>query len=145
MAKVPSVPDSIEMQLDHDMEKIYRERMGWQPKTVKDRFETPDPTPVATPLNPQRKSSLFDLVYQRLRREMLSGQLAESHGMESFEDAEDFDVQDADEFFPVGRHEADENELTSAELRELAREAEEREKKAAVQPSPEPGAPSSDE
>jgi hypothetical protein len=123
-------PASVEMQYDHDMEKLYRERMGWQPKTVKDRYETPDPTPVAAPISMRKSPSIFDHVRDMIRREM--SEAAEAAGYESFEDADDFDVDD--DPFPHSRHTLDEDELSVAELRQRLQEAEARE--AAVEDPP---------
>jgi hypothetical protein len=56
--------------------------------------EMPDPTPVEVPLHMQRPLTLAEQV-QRLVRQQLSAQAA-NQGYESFEDADDFDVEGDD-------------------------------------------------
>lgn len=52
----------------------------------------PDPQPVAPPVGYQPEESMFDRVRAMVRREM--SQLAQNQDMESFEEADDFDVPD---------------------------------------------------
>lgn len=61
--------------------------------------EIPDPRPIAVPANWQRPLSLHDQIKRFIRTEM--SRSAEDSGEESFEDADDFDVdEDPDPFSP---------------------------------------------
>lgn len=61
-----------------------------------DGQEVPDPTPMAPPLGYKRQPSMHELIKDMVRSERLR-QEAEAQGHESFEDADDFDVDDDDE------------------------------------------------
>lgn len=65
-------------------------------KMLKNRVgvnEVPDPTPMAIPIGFKRPETLAEQVRRLVRSEQLSS-YARSQGMESFEEAEDFDVDD---------------------------------------------------
>lgn len=70
--------------------------------------ELPDPTPLEVPLNWKRPPSMQELIKQHIRSEM-SRQAADT-GMETFEEADDFDVDE------------DPDPLSQYELREMAEE-----------------------
>lgn len=112
---------SVELQFDHDLEKC-RLHFGHRPKTQNLRYEECNPTPVAAPLNLRRGPDIFDHMRAVIRRE-LSEQAAGAN-METFEEADDFDVDE--DPFPVSRFD-NEDEPTIAELRaqieELAKAA----------------------
>lgn len=56
------------------------------------RFEYPDPVPLAPPVNLRVPSGMRQLVQEMIRQEM--SQLAELHEMETFEEADDFEIED---------------------------------------------------
>lgn len=58
--------------------------------------EVPDPRPVEWPANLKRPLTLQEEIQRFVRVEM--SQRAAEHGMESFEEADDFDVGDEDEW-----------------------------------------------
>lgn len=58
--------------------------------------EIPDPTPVEVPLNLRRPLSLQDEMRRFIRTEL--SQQASAKGDESFEEADDFEVDDEEEF-----------------------------------------------
>lgn len=70
--------------------------------------ELPDSTPLAVPLNWKRPPSLQEMIKQHIRTEMSLS--AQDQGMESFEEADDFDVDE------------DPDPLSQYELREMAEE-----------------------
>lgn len=57
--------------------------------------EIPDPTPVELPLGFRRPPSIHELIKAAVRDEM--SREAESQGMETFDEADDFDVDDDEE------------------------------------------------
>ena len=67
-----------------------------------DGHEVPDPTPKALPVGFKRPETLAEQV-QRLVRTSVSEHAA-AHGMETFEEAEDFDTEDEDPFTPYETH-----------------------------------------
>lgn len=64
--------------------------------------EYPDPTPVEVPLHFRRPPTLQEQIKAMVRGEL--SRHAADQGMESFEEADDFDVGDVDEL-PFSRHE----------------------------------------
>lgn len=66
--------------------------------------ELPDPVPMAPPIGWFKQPSMFDQVRQMVRGEHLR-MYAEAQGAETFEEAQDFDVDD--EMFPVSPYEGD--------------------------------------
>lgn len=72
-------------------------------KIYKNRYETPDPTPVAVPLNYKHPPTLEDQMRRYIRSEV--SRMAEQDGEESFEEADDFDV--GDDFDPSSPYEQD--------------------------------------
>lgn len=56
-------------------------------------YETPDPTPMALPVNYSHPPTLRDQIRQMVRSERLA-QAARDCGAETFEEADDFDVGD---------------------------------------------------
>lgn len=71
----------------------------------KDGNEILDPTPVALPVRFQRPPSLVDDVRRLVAQEM--SRVAMDQDFDSFEDADDFDIDDDDQ--PRSRHELPEN------------------------------------
>lgn len=70
--------------------------------------ELPDDTPVEVPLNWKRPPSLREMIQQHIRTEM--SLTAQGEGMETFEEADDFEVDE------------DPDPLSQYELREMAEE-----------------------
>lgn len=66
--------------------------MFWKKHKPKSRVETPDPTPVAMPVNFHRPKPLQEQMREYTRRTL--NHLAEQQGAESFEEADDFDIGD---------------------------------------------------
>lgn len=60
------------------------------------RYEDPDQRPVDWPLNLKRPLTIQEEIQRFVRVEM--SQRAQEHGHESFEEADDFDVEDEDEW-----------------------------------------------
>lgn len=59
------------------------------------RYELPDPVPMAPPVGYRRQPSLLDQVREMVRSEQLALE-ARRAGMETFEESEDFEVEDYD-------------------------------------------------
>lgn len=51
----------------------------------------PDPTPVAPPIGYKKQPSMVDIIREQIR---LAGEASKSQGFETFEEADDFDVDD---------------------------------------------------
>lgn len=66
--------------------------------------EVPDPTPVAMPVGFERPPSMIEMIRMHIRREL--SEHAQSQGAETFEEAEDFEIEDED--IPLTRYEGDE-------------------------------------
>lgn len=79
--------------------------------------ETPDPVPLAPPIGWFKQPSMFDQVRDMVRGEHLR-MYAEAQGDESFEDANDFDVDD--DIFPASEHEGDFEPLESLQAKRQA-------------------------
>lgn len=58
-----------------------------------DGYEVLDPTPIAPPIGYKKSPSMFDLVRQQIRSEKLA-QEAREQGLETFDEADDFDIPD---------------------------------------------------
>lgn len=82
-----------------------------------DGREIPDPVPIAPPIGWFKQPSMFDQVRDMVRSEHLR-LYAEAQGAESFEEANDFEVED--EMFPTSPHEG---EFYSAEELQARRQA----------------------
>lgn len=87
------------------------------------RYEIPDPVPMSPPIGYHRAPSLIDQVRDMVRSEQLR-HMAETTGAETFEESEDFNVEDyepsspwEEQFDPVER-------LREARIAELAIRAE---------------------
>lgn len=74
--------------------------------------ELPDPTPVEVPIGFRRPLTLQEEIMRFVRREM--SQIAEQQGFETFEESDDFDVDD--DVMPYSRH-----ELTPAQEERIMR------------------------
>lgn len=62
-------------------------------------YEVPNPTPVAPPVGYKRQPSLTEQIRAMVRSEALR-QAAEAEGVETFEEADDFEVDDYDPTSP---------------------------------------------
>lgn len=90
--------------------------------------ELPDPVPMAPPVGYKKVPSMVDTIRDMIRSEKLR-QYALEQGAETFDEADDLDIDDPDDFEPYSEHEVD--DLTPiSELR--AR------KSASEQPAPQP-------
>lgn len=94
-----------------------------------------DPTPIAPPIGYKRQPSLSDQIREMVRNERLQAEL-EAAGLETFEDADDFEV--GDDYDPSTPWENDTTpsvkellEAGKAEIRRKKTEAETKEKEAA--------------
>lgn len=65
--------------------------------------EIPDPTPVAMPIHFQRPESLTDMMRRMIRTHL--SEAAESGGSESFEEANDFEIEDEEPEVNLTRYE----------------------------------------
>lgn len=91
--------------------------------------ELPDPVPMAPPVGYKKVPSMVDTIRDMIRSEKLRAYALEQ-GAETFEEADDLDIDDPDDFEPYSEHEVD--DLTPiSELR--ARQS------AASQPAAQPG------
>ena len=108
--------------------------------TIKNGWETPDPTPVARAVRFQRPPTLEEIV-QRSIRGALSRHAAEQ-GHETFEEANDFDVDDDGHEFRSDHEftEQDEEDLrVLKEAQRVKRENAKRQRGAAAAPPSLPG------
>lgn len=72
-----------------------------------DGAEVLDPTPVAMPVKFKRSRSLIEDVQALVQGEL--SRLADAHGFESFDEADDFDV--GEDYDPRSPHELDDGQL----------------------------------
>lgn len=79
--------------------------------------ELPDPVPLAPPVGWHANPSMFETMRQMIRSEAVRA-YAEAQGDESFEEAQDFDVED--EEFPQSPHEGDFDPLEDLQARRQA-------------------------
>lgn len=103
-----------------------------------------DPTPVAPPIGWHKQPSMHDIIAAQVRQALLDREV-EAQGMETWEEADDFDVDD--DPFPQSPHEGDFDPIDYDGLREAV-QAEKTGHGArapsgeAPPPTPEPKAPS---
>jgi len=83
----------------------------------KEGHELPDPTPVAPPLGYNPQPTLRDQIRDMVRSEKLR-QEAELAGAETFDESNDFEVDELDE--PTSSYEVDQGDLAYQMLREPA-------------------------
>lgn len=57
------------------------------------RFELPDPTPMAPPIGYKAEPTLSDMIRSMVRREQFNLEVSRA-GFETFDEAEDFDIED---------------------------------------------------
>lgn len=88
-----------------------------------DGSEKPSPKPMQPPLGYKRQPSMVEHIRAMVRSEQMR-LAAELEGMETFEDADDFDVADPDAE-PWSKYEVDDDLPSIAELRRRLAEAEE--------------------
>lgn len=99
MAKKPFLNDADERS---QMEFVDRETGEVRVRTHRGSYyEDPDPTPFSASVNVRPKESLEERMRRMIRDEM--SYQAEQQGMESFEEADDFDVDDEGD--PVSMYE----------------------------------------
>lgn len=100
-------------------------------------FEVPDPKPVAVPVGWKKPPSLNDRIAQMVRQELSAR--AEEVGMESFEDADDFDIPD-DPADPNSPWEEDfeANARLNADLAEVRKKSVENREKLIAEGNPTP-------
>ena len=79
--------------------------------------ELPDPVPVAPPVGWFKQPSMFDQVREMVRGEHLR-MYAEAQGAETFEEAQDFDVDD--EMFPTSEYEGEFEPMEDLQARRQA-------------------------
>lgn len=68
------------------------------------RQEMPDPTPMAPPIGYKKQPSMAELVRDVVKKALT--EYAQENGMETFEEADDFDIED-DPLDPHSKYEAD--------------------------------------
>ena len=86
----------------------------------------PDPVPMAPPIGYKKQPSMVEVVRSMVRSERLALE-AELAGYETFEESEDFDVDDDD--MPRSPHEFEEDQPSIAEMRAAVAEARKSNKK----------------
>lgn len=103
------------------------------PKGRHDLFgrEFPDPTPMSPPVGYVKQDSLAEQIRRVVRSEKLAME-AEAAGYETFDEADDFDIED--DPLPMSPYEMLDGYVSVRELRKREREAAE----AAASPPPEP-------
>lgn len=84
-----------QLELEDYLEKLSRK--GLHP----DGTQVLDPTPLAPPIGYKKHPSMVEIVRDMVRRERLAAE-AEAAGMETFEEADDFDVGDEPELMRSG-------------------------------------------
>ncbi|UIW10386.1 hypothetical protein [Flyfo microvirus Tbat2_144] len=99
--------------------------------------EIPDPTVIAPPIGTIRQPPLHELIRQMIRSEQLA-QYAENQEADTFEEADDFDVEDDDTIDPTSPYEEQFEPVQPPPAAGPVREAE----TAAVATQPSPEAPS---
>lgn len=116
------------------------ERFGQNGELIMDDQgrEVPDPIPLEPPVGYFRQPSLAEQIREMVRSEKLRLE-AEAAGYESFEEADDFDVEDDDSFDPSTPYEND-FDPSAREIVEEVRKAREP-KKETVRQDPQPKAP----
>lgn len=94
--------------------------------------EIPDPVPMAPPVGYNKQPSMMENIRSMIRSEHLR-QAALAAGAETFDEADDLDIDDADDYEPASPYE---NNFDPTPIPELRRRASE-----ASQPAPEPAPP----
>lgn len=95
--------------------------------------EIPDPVPMAPPIGYQKQPSMMDNIRAMIRSEHLR-QAAERMGAETFDEADDLDMPEADDYEPASPYEQSFEPTPLPELRRRAAEA----SQPASEPSPAP-------
>lgn len=98
--------------------------------------EVPDPVPLAPPLGYQKQPSMIDNIRAMIRSEHLR-RAAEEMGAETFDEADDLEMPEADDYEPASPYEQVFEPTPIPELRRRAAEA----SQPASQPAPEPAPP----
>lgn len=131
------------------LKEWYLNKLAAKGQTV-EGAEQPDPTPMAPPVGYNRQPTMIEHIRNMVRSEELR-RAAAAAGAESFDEADDFDVED--DPFPVSRFDAPDDLEPVSSLREKMAAAEaapvppakgKKPKDAAVQPAGEAAEPPSD-
>lgn len=105
-----------------DLEEVIARQPSAQEQYLDARGrELPDPTPIAPPIGYRRQPSLAEQIRQMVRSEKLAQEL-DARGVETFEEADDFDV--GDDYDPQSPYEATFEPTPIPELRRRQAEAE---------------------
>lgn len=115
----------------------YQEKLEGRRQTL-DGKELPDPVPMAPPVGYKRQPSMVEHIRSMVRSERLRME-AEAAGMESFEDADDFDVPDDPE--PASRYEVPDDLEPPASLRQKQADAKAKAAEEAAEPPSDGGNP----
>lgn len=67
--------------------------MNYKYRKPDGRYETPDPRPISLPIGMERPETLQEKMRRLIRDEVVNSRLAEA-GMETFEEADDFNIPD---------------------------------------------------
>ena len=86
------------------MERSNEDRKRARDVLTETGAEVPDPTPMAPPVGYKRQPSMVEYIRDMVRSERLRAEV-EAQGMESFEEADDFDV--GDDYDPKSPYEAE--------------------------------------
>lgn len=91
-----------------------------------DQGEYPDPTPIAPPIGYKKQPSMVQIVREQIRAAHLARDL-EAAGAETFEEADDFEVDDPEGDMAASPHENDFDPPVSELLKEGAKAKQDRE------------------
>lgn len=84
------------MKKDKLREEVNVDQFGQQVSSVltpDGRFEVPDPVPMEPPIGYTQPPDIMDMIKQMVRHELFNKAL-EAEGYETFEEADDFDIED---------------------------------------------------
>ena len=101
-----------------EIEKIIAENAKGRP--YKDGLFYPDPTPVSLPAGYERQPSMIDVIKEQIK---LAGKELEQKGLESFEEANDFDVEEDNFYVSPYEIPEEEYEIPASVLKARAEEA----------------------
>jgi len=91
----------------------------FRPKWTQKGEEIPDPTPIAVSPKLTPSKSIHDRVLEVLRSERWN-EMMRAQGMETFEEANDFDIDEDDDAPPTPYEEADDGNFYAARQGEIA-------------------------
>lgn len=141
--------------MDPNREAIFQEmledfhKLKWDPETGqvhskqigRDGREYNDPTPMAPPVGYKRQPTMVEIIRAQVRDALLAKELA-AQGVETFEEADDFDV--GDDYDPSSPWENDFDPPIREVLQEAEKAVREREKKAKPATDEPPAKPKAD-